>query len=307
MTNELLNPLLSLSVYSALISLYERYPLDTVLISSEKELTDIMDFLLDTLIRKEGLSIINKIPETPSEKRMALRALLNVRPPGAIHEGFIKNIDKLLQYELANKTIFDCNDFLPVSEAFPNNRLKHPDLIFLWKGDITSLKADAIVNAANDRMLGCFQPLHNCIDNVIHSAAGPLLREDCKTFMDIQGGREKTGDVKITRGYNLPSRYVIHTVGPIIRGDRVSDRQREELASCYKSPLILASNIKGIKSIAFPCISTGVFNFPAGLAAEIAVKTADEWLDTNPHHFTHVIFNVFLEEDFYLYERIFRE
>jgi O-acetyl-ADP-ribose deacetylase (regulator of RNase III) len=306
MTDELLNPLLSLSVYSALISLYERYPLDTELISSEKELTDIMDILLDTLIRKEGCAIINKIPETPSEKRMALRALLNVRPPGAIHEGFIKNIDNLLQYELANKTIFDCQDFLPVSKGFPCNWLKHPHLIFLWKGDITSLKADAIVNAANDQMLGCFQPLHNCIDNVIHSAAGPLLREDCKTFMDIQGGREKTGDAKITRGYNLPARFVIHTVGPIIRGNGVAPFQREELASCYISSLTLAAQIGDIKSIAFPCISTGVFNFPQGLAAEIAVKTVDDWLDNNPHRFTHIIFNVFLEEDFLFYERIFR-
>jgi O-acetyl-ADP-ribose deacetylase (regulator of RNase III) len=306
MTNETLNPLISFSVYSALINLYERYPLDAVLIFSEKELNDIMDFLMDTLIRKEGLSIINKIPETPVEKRIALRALLNVRPPGAIHEDFIKNIDSLLQYELAKKTIFDCNELSPVSKIFPDNHLKHPELIYLWKGDITSLKADAIVNAANDQMLGCFEPLHNCIDNVIHSAAGPLLREDCKTFMDIQGRREKTGDAKITRAYNLPARYVIHTVGPIISVDHVSEVQREELASCYKSSLLLASNIKSIKSIAFPCISTGVYNFPRGLAAEIAVQTVDEWLDTNPHNHTHVIFNVFLEEDLHCYERIFR-
>jgi len=148
--------------------------------------------------------------------------------------------------------------------------------------------------------------MHNCIDNVIHSAAGPLLREDCKIIMDMQGRREDTGDAKITRGYNLPARFVIHTVGPIIRGDEVAQYQKEELASCYISSLTLAAQIRDIKSIAFPCISTGVFNFPQGLAAETAVKTADEWLYNNPNTFTQIIFNVFLEEDFNLYERIFR-
>ncbi|MBN1906843.1 MAG: protein-ADP-ribose hydrolase [Deltaproteobacteria bacterium] len=269
-------------------------------------MNDIIDFLLNQLTPKEELYHQNQIPVDYDGKRKLLRALLNIRPPGKMKEEFIKNMDSLLQHELTKKILFNCHDLLPVSKKFPDNRLKRPDLIFLWKGDITSLRVDAIVNAANDRMLGCFQPLHNCIDNVIHSAAGPLLREDCKTFMDIQGKREDTGDAKITRAYNLPSRYVIHTVGPIIMGDRVSDRQKEELASCYKSSLILASAIKDIKSIAFPCISTGVFNFPGALAAEIAIETADNWLDTNPHHLTHVIFNVFLEEDLHLYERIFR-
>jgi O-acetyl-ADP-ribose deacetylase (regulator of RNase III) len=306
MTNKLLNPLLSLSEYSNLINLYERYPSDTVLIPSEKELNDIMDFLLDTLIRKEGLSIINKVPDDPREKRMALRALLNIRPAGALQERFIKNMDMLLQHELKEKSITGFNELFPVSEPFPDNRLKNPDLIFLWRGDITSLRVDAIVNAANDRMLGCFQPLHNCIDNVIHSAAGPLLREDCKTIMDIQGKREETGDAKITRGYNLPTRYVIHTVGPIIMGDHVAEVQKEELASCYVSSLSLAAQVRDITSIAFPCISTGVFNFPRELAVQIAVQSVDEWLDKNPHNFTHIIFNVFLEEDLHLYERIFR-
>jgi O-acetyl-ADP-ribose deacetylase (regulator of RNase III) len=303
---KMISPLDDLAKYRKLIRLDEVYEPGTGSISSEKEYIGIIEFLLDALVKEETPSIISKISEDPAEKRRALRALLNVRPPGAIHEGFIKNIDRLLQHELTKKAILNCQDFVPVSKGFPNNPLKRPDLIFLWKGDITSLKVDAIVNAANDQMLGCFQPLHNCIDNVIHSAAGPLLREDCKAIMDIQGSREGTGDAKITRGYNLPSKNVIHTVGPIIKGDHVSDRQREELASCYKSSLLLASNIMGIKSIAIPCISTGVFNFPQGLAAEIAVKTVDDWLDNNTHRFTHIIFNVFLEEDLLCYERIFR-
>lgn len=306
MTNGLPNPLLSLSGYSEIIKLHEKYRPESANSLTLDEKIAIIDSLLNTLVTEERLYDKQRIPEKPDKKRELIRALLNIRSPGTMKEEFITNIDILLQHELTKKIIFNCHDLLPVSKKFPDNRLKHPDLIFLWQGDITSLRVDTIVNAANDRMLGCFQPLHNCIDNVIHSAAGPLLREDCKTFMDIQGKREDPGDAKITRAYNLPSRYVIHTVGPIIMGDRVSDRQKEELASCYKSSLILASAIKDIKSIAFPCISTGVFNFPGALAAEIAIETADNWLDTNPHHLTHIIFNVFLEEDFHLYERIFR-
>ncbi len=306
MTDELPDPLLSLSGYSEIINLYERYTPESVMISSEKELNNIIDYLLNQLALKEELYLQNQIPVDYDGKRKLLRALLNIRPPGAMEQSFIDKLDMLLQHELKERSLADPSALLPVSKIFPCSRLKNPGLIFLWRGDITSLKADAIVNAANDQMLGCFQPLHNCIDNVIHSAAGPLLREDCKTIMDMQGRRVKRGDAKITRGYNLPSRYVIHTVGPIIMGDHVSERQKEELASCYKSSLILVSNIKDIKSVAFPCISTGVFNFPGGLAAETAIKTVDNWLDTNPHHLTHVIFNVFLEEDFHLYERIFR-
>jgi O-acetyl-ADP-ribose deacetylase (regulator of RNase III) len=295
-------PLIS---YSSQIKLGEQYlPESASLTLDEKN--EIIASLLNTLVSEEKLYDKQRIPEKPAEKRDLIRALLNIRPPGALQQTFINKLDMLLQHELKEKILTGCNDLFPVSVTFPENRLKHPGHIFLWKGDITSLKVDTIVNAANDQMLGCFQPLHNCIDNVIHSAAGPLLREDCKIFMDIQGRREKTGDAKITRGYNLPSRYVIHTVGPIIMGDHVSDRQREELASCYVSSLSLAAEIRAIKAIAFPCISTGVFNFPRELAAQIAVQSVDEWLDSNPHNFTHIIFNIFLEEDFYLYERIFR-
>jgi O-acetyl-ADP-ribose deacetylase (regulator of RNase III) len=188
----------------------------------------------------------------------------------------------LLQHELKEKSLTDSSALLPVSKRFPGNRLKNPDLIFLWKGDITSLRVDAIVNAANDRMLGCFQPMHNCIDNVIHSAAGPLLREDCKIIMDMQGRREDTGDAKITRGYNLPARFVIHTVGPIIRGDEVAQYQKEELASCYISSLTLAAQIRDIKSIAFPCISTGVFNFPQGSRQKRLLKLRMSGFITTP-------------------------
>jgi O-acetyl-ADP-ribose deacetylase (regulator of RNase III) len=153
------------------------------------------------------------------------------------------------------------------------------------------------VNAANDQLLGCFQPLHNCIDNVIHTAAGPMLRQDCRAIMDIQGHREQTGDAKITRAYNLPSRFVLHTVGPIIGNAGVSDLQRRQLALCYRSCLALADQLPEIKSMAFPCISTGVFNFPREMATEIAILTVTEWLSENRHHFERVIFIVYLQED----------
>ncbi|NLD39161.1 MAG: protein-ADP-ribose hydrolase [Desulfatiglans sp.] len=306
MKNDFLPKGVTLSSYKSRIKLNEKYMPESANSLTPDEKNAIIDSLLNTLVAEERLYDKQTIPEKPEDKRMLIRSLLNIRPPGAMRQSFINKLDMLLQHELKEKSLTDSSALLPVSKRFPGNRLKNPDLIFLWKGDITSLRVDAIVNAANDRMLGCFQPMHNCIDNVIHSAAGPLLREDCKIIMDMQGRREDTGDAKITRGYNLPARFVIHTVGPIIRGDEVAQYQKEELASCYISSLTLAAQIRDIKSIAFPCISTGVFNFPQGLAAETAVKTADEWLYNNPNTFTQIIFNVFLEEDFNLYERIFR-
>ncbi|MGD9163028.1 MAG: macro domain-containing protein, partial [Desulfobacteraceae bacterium] len=228
-------PGLVLDKYRKHIKLDTRYIPGSGDISSEKELHEILNPLLHTLIYDEGLTDIKNIPDDYKQKRQFLRALLNIRPPGRLSETFIRNIDLLLQDELRKRVLRDCSKLSPVSDIFPADNLEHSNILFLWKGDITCLKIDAIVNAANDRMLGCFQPLHNCIDNVIHSAAGPLLREDCKKIMDIQGTREKTGDAKITRAYNLPSRYVLHTVGPIITGKEVSGIQQQQLASCYKS------------------------------------------------------------------------
>ena len=306
MSNELSSPGLSLHEYSDQIKLNEKHSVKTGLISSQKEKIEIIDSLLHALVLEEGLYDRYIIPVDFKGKRNLLRSLLNIRPPSKIEKSFLKKLDWLLQLELCEKKIVVCNEIPSVLKEFNYPDIKNGDSLFLWKGDITCLKADAIVNAANNRMLGCFEPLHNCIDNVIHSAAGPLLREDCKVIMDIQNSIEKTGDAKITRAYNLPSRYVLHTVGPIITGKEVSEIQMHQLASCYKSCLSLAAQVEGVKSIAFPCISTGVFNFPQGLAAEIAVKTVDEWLDSNSHNFTHIIFNVFLEEDFSCYVRVFR-
>lgn len=306
MTPELFRPGLSLSSYSSRISLEEKYIPEPGGISSEDEKREIVDSLLKILVREERLYDGDNIPEDYMKKRNLLRALLNIRPPSQINKSFLEKIDRLLQHELLTKTIIKYKEIPSVSNEYNASNLIQGHRISLWKGDITCLKADAIVNAANDRMLGCFHPLHNCIDNIIHSAAGPLLREDCSTIMDIQKSREQTGDAKITRGYNLPSRYVLHTVGPVIEGKDVSEYQQQQLASCYKSCLSLAAQIKDIKTVAFPCISTGVFNFPRALASEIAVNAVDEWLDSNDHNFSHIIFDVFLEEDFFCYARILR-
>ena len=183
-------------------------------------------------------------------------------------------------------------------EPFPLRvtALRFPEMAQL--GDITRLKADAIVDADNDRLLGCFVPCHGCIDNAIHSAAGLQLRDECSRLMEQQGRPEPTGQAKLTGGYNLPARYVLHTVGPIIHG-RVTPRDREQLASCYRSCLKLASEHE-LQSVAFCCISTGEFHFPNQEAARIAVQTVKEFLQA-PTTVRKVIFNVFKDIDAKIY------
>jgi O-acetyl-ADP-ribose deacetylase (regulator of RNase III) len=264
---------------------------------SAEEKATIVTCLLDRLIRCERLADIGRLPETYESRRRLLHGLLNIRPPQPLDGPFLNAINRLLQDETSRSGIVDGRDLPVVSNPMPPGSLKNLDRLVLWKGDISRLRVDAIVNAANDQLLGCFQPLHNCIDNVIHTAAGPLLRQDCRSIMDIQQHREQTGDAKITRAYNLPSKFVLHTVGPIIGNEGVCDFQRSQLASCYRSCLALANGLPNIKTLAFPCISTGVFNFPREMAMEIAILTVTEWLSNNRHHLERVIFNVFLQED----------
>ena len=202
-------------------------------------------------------------------QRYFLRCLMNVREPRALSPRFLEAQDALLGAEREAKGVVHVSE-LP---AVPSDKR-----IVLWQGDITRLDADAIVNAANSQLLGCFRPGHNCIDNVIHSAAGLQLREECAEIMSRQGHEEPTGQAKITRGYNLPAKHVLHTVGPIITGP-LTDDDRELLASCYRSCLKLAEE-KNLKSVAFCCISTGVFRFPKDEAARIAVDTVREYLKT---------------------------
>ena len=178
--------------------------------------------------------------------------------------------------------------------------------MLLWQGDITRLKVDAIVNAANAQLLGCFHPLHKCIDNAIHSAAGVQLREECHQLMQQQGHLEPTGTAKITKAYNLPCKHVIHTVGPIIPNGIPTAFQQEQLASCYRSILQLADE-KRLESVAFCCISTGEFRFPNQLAAEIAVKTVSDFFVEHPgSSIKQVVFNVFKDMDKRIYEGILK-
>ncbi len=232
------------------------------------------------------------IPTDKDDRRNLLRSLLNVRPAEPISDEFLHVQDEYLQKLIAKNGIVD-------SEAFTPAKLN--DKIYLWQGDITKLKVDAIVNAANSAMLGCFQPCHNCIDNIIHTLSGVQLRLACNDIMDNQGHSEPTGCAKITSAYNLPSKYILHTVGPIITGE-LTDNDKDLLANCYTSCLTLAEQ-NGVSSVAFCCISTGVFMFPQDEAAKIAVKTVEKFLKDSKV-VKKVIFNVFLDSDKNIYEKL---
>ena len=229
-------------------------------------------------------------PDTES-RRLLLRSLMNVREPRALSPRFLEAQDALLRAEREAKGVVRIAELPPVPAE--------PRLV-LWQGDITRLDADAIVNAANSALLGCFRPGHNCIDNVIHSAAGLQLREECAEIMRRQGHEEPTGQAKITKGYNLPAKHVLHTVGPIITGP-LTEEDRALLASCYRSCLELAEE-NGLRSVAFCCISTGVFRFPKGEAARIAVRTVTAYLQSSA--LEKVIFCVHGDENLQLYQKL---
>lgn len=221
---------------------------------------------------------------------LAFRSLVNVRPPWPAPSEFLAAQDELLQGLIAEAGIATLAD-TTASPADPRLRL--------WRGDITTLAVDAIVNAANSGMTGCWAPLHYCIDNAIHAFAGVQLRAACAKAMAAQGHPEPTAQAKVTDAFNLPARYVIHTVGPIADG-RPTDTHRRQLAECYRACLDAAA-AAGLSSIAFCCISTGVFGFPQKEAASIAVATVRRWLDEHPDASMTVVFNVFSETDEHLY------
>ena len=233
-----------------------------------------------------------QFPHDQQNQRQLLRCLMNVREPRALSEKFVQAQDALLSREREEKGVVHVAGLSPI----PSD-----ERLILWQGDITRLDADAIVNAANSALLGCFRPGHNCIDNVIHSAAGLQLREECAAIMRAQGHEEPTGQAKLTRGYNLPAKHVLHTVGPIISGPLI-DQDRALLASCYRSCLALAAE-KGLKSLAFCCISTGVFRFPKGEAAKIAVHTVREFLRSDKT-IEKVIFCVHGDENLQIYRSL---
>ena len=230
------------------------------------------------------------VPSSADEQSRLLRSLMNVRMPMAIDDEFLKVQDEYLQEELSRTGVKKLSDLTPVNGD-----------LYLWQGDITKLACGAIVNAANSGMTGCYIPCHACIDNCIHSFSGIQLRLECDALMQKQGHPEPSGQAKITRAYNLPCDYVLHTVGPIVE-DSVRPEDERLLASCYRSCLALADE-NGISSIAFCCISTGVFHFPNQRAAEIAVATVREYKSETSSRIK-VIFNVFKDIDREIYERL---
>lgn len=252
--------------------------------------TERREFLIRELLKEEPHYQRISVPGSTQEQKDLLRSLMNLRRPRTASREFLAVQDDYLKEAIAEKGITRLADLTPVEVD-----------LYLWQGDITTLECDAIVNAANSGMLGCFQPLHNCIDNCIHTFSGIQLRLKCGEIMDAQGYEEPTGRAKITPAYNLPSKYVIHTVGPIV-GGTLTQEHRDLLASSYRSCLDIAAE-NGCDSIAFCCISTGVFGFPKRAAAEIAVKTVKDW-KTEKNSAIKVIFNVFGNEDLAIYRHI---
>lgn len=264
-----------------------------------------------------------------AQKKQTIRSLMNIRMPGGLSETLLAAQDAYLEEECAKKGIVTLAEIPTIREQYGRQdregqtfgdgeryqrlgggrQADFLDKLSLWQGDITRLQVGAIVNAANSQMLGCFVPCHRCIDNAIHSAAGMQLREECSRIMQekrMRYGRryeEPVGGAVLTKAYHLPCDYVIHTVGPIVYGE-LTDALREDLRRCYESVLRCCVET-GIRSVAFCCISTGEFHFPNEEAAEIAVKTVTDFLETNEDVMKRIIFNVFKDEDREIYERIF--
>ena len=246
-------------------------------------------YLIQELLAEERYKNIS-IPVDEKEQKDLLRSLMNVRMPKPLSQDFFKIQDKYLQTERDMRGIIESEE-LPSIPGDPR--------MVLWQGDITTLKVDAIVNAANSALLGCFRPLHTCIDNIVHSRSGIQLRLFCYDMMSKQGHEEPAGQAKITPAFNLPSKYILHTVGPVI-GGAVRKQDCEALASCYRSCLELAVK-NNCQSIAFCCISTGEFYFPNEKAAELAIQTVTSFLNTRKENI-RVIFNVFKDIDLHIYQ-----
>lgn len=246
--------------------------------------------LLTMLLQEEPHYVDRPIPDTEQERTQWLRALMNVRQPRPVSRDFLRIQDAYLQAEIAQKGITEISDLQAIQPG-----------IYLWQGDITTLSCDAIVNAANAQMLGCFCPCHGCIDNAIHTYAGVELRLECAEIMRKQGHAEPVGSAKITKAYNLPCWYVIHTVGPIVDGT-ITETDEECLSSCYRSCLTLADENR-LQSIAFCCIATGEYHFPNRRAAEIAVRTVKNYKMQSKSRI-EVIFNVFKDADYAIYREL---
>lgn len=249
-----------------------------------------LDFLLRYLLNEIPSAQRPQLPAKEADKEILFRSLRNIRPPQYVAEAFLRVQDDYLKASLKQKKITSVRSLKPRKSG-----------IYLWQGDITTFEADAIVNAANSALLGCFIPCHRCIDNAIHSAAGVQLRQECHQLMQKQGHEEPIGCAKITKGYNLPCTYVIHTVGPYVHGCPTA-QDCDQLASCYVSCLTLAQAMR-LKTLVFCCISTGEFHFPNDLAAEIAIQTVLRFQNEHENR-PEVVFNVFKGEDYERYARL---
>lgn len=283
---------LSILDYADRINLHEQFSFEPTNKYSKEELLDHI-FKVINETKKPSLDY--------SAKRRLLHAHLNTLPAHSLNDESIKYLDELLQLELQEKNLTSAETIIAQS----NYSIKQTQLA-IWKGDITTLQLDAVVNAANNQLMGCWQPLHACIDNAIHSAAGVQLRDDCCIIMEKQGFAETTGTAKITRAYNLPSNFVLHTVGPIVQG-HVTEQSKNDLKNVYESCLNLCNEIPAIKSIAFCCISTGVFGYPSDQAAALAFETVTNWLNEHENTLDLVVFNVFSDNDKILYNTLIQE
>lgn len=250
---------------------------------------DRIEYLIRYLLKEQARLGRQKITADKQEQQNLLRSLMNVRRPGPVSEEFLKIQDEYLTERNKERGITDIEELSPV---------KSDARLYIWQGDITTLKCDAIVNACNSQMLGCFSPMHACIDNFIHTYAGVELRLKMHEIMTKQGHEEETGKAKITSGYNLPAKYILHTVGPVIQGE-VTEEEEALLAGCYRECLKLAADT-GVESIAFCCLSTGVFCFPQQRAAEITTETVKQFINKD-NRIKKVVFNVFKDSDLEIY------
>ncbi|AJQ95686.1 protein-ADP-ribose hydrolase [Gynuella sunshinyii] len=290
---------LALSAYAKSIGLDQPYCAPSLKSSDKQHLIE--SLYLELLSRFDTRGITDIYQWKNLTKRECIDAVITMIEPNSLTDSVVEQLNQLLELEKHER------DITFVSELIHAPFLSIGDTkLILRQGDITLLGCDAIVNAANSQLLGCFKPFHHCIDNAIHSRAGVQLRADCNTIIQIQGNPEPTGQAKITRAYNLPSRYVLHTVGPIVTGS-VTDTHKSQLTDCYRNIMSLAQQKADIRSLAFCSISTGVFGFPIEKAAPLAIEAVTQYLHQNPSQFEVVLFNVFSEHDYLIYQAALEE
>ena len=294
--------MLTLNDYQTAIALGESFASQPAI--SRDEYPALVAELLDFFGVESGRGVPR--PTTTEEQRRQLKALLTVRPADPLDATRWLQLDQLFGFEALDRASVTTESLPSLAEQLPSSGYPFAENTILWRGDISLLSADVITNAANSAMLGCFQPFHACIDNVIHSFAGPRLRDDCETIMRLQGHPEEFGNAKLTRAYHLPSRYVAHTVGPFVGGGMPDVVQEQQLANCYQSILNVCAQKGDIRSVAFCCISTGVFGYPQLNAARVALDAVATWREENKgSSIDTVIFNVYLDEDLQIYTRLF--